>query len=185
MIYLIGGAARSGKSLIARRFLAQTGIPYFCLDWLMMGFANGMPEFQVDPEDDEWQIGEKIWPLLRGMIKAMDEDRITYLFEGAQLTPRHAWDLYQQYEGRVRACFIGYAGIDSKAKLRQIRQHGGNLNDWLRAYDDTRVLAEIERMKMFSDRVRSQCDQYGMAYFETGLDLEEAITTVVRYLTDN
>ncbi|MGE5223308.1 MAG: hypothetical protein ACM3PY_12790 [Omnitrophica WOR_2 bacterium] len=50
MIYLVGGAARSGKSMIAQRFMAQTGIPYFCLDWLMMGFANGMPEVQFKQE---------------------------------------------------------------------------------------------------------------------------------------
>ncbi len=29
MLYLLGGAARSGKSIIARRILAEKRIPYF------------------------------------------------------------------------------------------------------------------------------------------------------------
>jgi adenosyl cobinamide kinase/adenosyl cobinamide phosphate guanylyltransferase len=32
MLYLLGGAARSGKSIIAKRILAESRIPFFCLD---------------------------------------------------------------------------------------------------------------------------------------------------------
>ena len=36
MLYLIGGASRAGKSLLARRLLVEHGVPGFPLDALMM-----------------------------------------------------------------------------------------------------------------------------------------------------
>ena len=36
MLYLIGGASRAGKSLLARRLLAEHGVPGFPLDAIMM-----------------------------------------------------------------------------------------------------------------------------------------------------
>lgn len=35
MLYLLGGAPRTGKSIIARRFVAEKQIPYFCTDALI------------------------------------------------------------------------------------------------------------------------------------------------------
>jgi adenylate kinase family enzyme len=42
MLYLISGASRAGKTLIAKRISEQVGIPYLSLDWLIMGFTNGI-----------------------------------------------------------------------------------------------------------------------------------------------
>jgi chloramphenicol 3-O-phosphotransferase len=98
MLYLLGGAARSGKSTIARKFLAETGIPFFDLDYLMMGFANGLPDYGVDPDDDELRVGELLWPVVKPMATAMLENEFNYLIEGAQLHPRHAWELGEQRE---------------------------------------------------------------------------------------
>lgn len=53
MLDRLGGAARAGKSAIARQFLHETGIPFFCPDWLMMGLAQGLSATGVDPDDDE------------------------------------------------------------------------------------------------------------------------------------
>jgi len=32
MLYIVGGAARTGKSIIARRFMQDTGVPCFSQD---------------------------------------------------------------------------------------------------------------------------------------------------------
>lgn len=33
MLYLVSGTSRSGKTMIAKEILKQTGIPYLSLDW--------------------------------------------------------------------------------------------------------------------------------------------------------
>ena len=47
MLFLVSGASRSGKTLIARKILADKQIPYLSLDWLMMGFNDGIPEYGI------------------------------------------------------------------------------------------------------------------------------------------
>jgi hypothetical protein len=185
MLYLLGGAARSGTSVIAKRFLIETGIPFFCLDYLMMGFANGLPEYGIHPEDDELYIGELLWPVIRPLAVALDEDGIDYLIEGAQLLPKHVGELCEQLNGHVRACFIGFADLDVMAKFHQMRKFGGGLDDWLREYDDHKVILEIERLKAFSENLRNECAKYGLKYFETSTDLEQTVGIVVRYLKEN
>jgi adenylate kinase family enzyme len=49
MLYLLGGSPRAGKSTMAKKFLSETGVPYFGLDYLKMGIARGKPEYGVDP----------------------------------------------------------------------------------------------------------------------------------------
>jgi hypothetical protein len=43
MLYLIGGAARSGKSLVARRLPRGRLVPYSSTDHLISGLAAGAP----------------------------------------------------------------------------------------------------------------------------------------------
>ncbi len=182
MLYLLGGAARAGKSTIARQFLAQTGIPFFCLDYLMMGFANGLPEAGVDPDDDELHVADRLWPILKPMATALVEDKVEYLIEGVQLRPRHVWELGQNLRGHVRACFVGFAGMDTTTKFQEMRRFGGGPDDWLRDYDDEAVRAEIERLKAFSAHLKEECRKYGLKYVEISTDLQETVDRVVQYL---
>jgi hypothetical protein len=182
MLYLLGGAARAGKSTIARRFLSETGIPYFCLDYLMMGFAVGLPEHGVDPEDDEGAVGRLLWPVVKPLATALVEDGIDYMIEGAQLLPEHAWELTGKLSDQVRSCFVGFAEVDIEAKLREIRRFRGTSDDWLRDYDDGKVREEIQRLKGFSRHLKLGCGRYGLAYFEASTDVNSTAEAVVQYL---
>ena len=185
MLYLVGGTARSGKTKIAQRFLAETGIPFFSLDLLMMGLARGLPEYGIDPEDDEWKVGDLLWPVVRGMATALIEDEIDYLIEGAQLRPRHARELCDQWDGHVRACFVGFAEMDTVTKFTEIRRFGGGVDDWLRGFEDRALIDEVERLKAFSERVRIGCSHCGQTYLEASADLWATVEAVVRYLRES
>jgi hypothetical protein len=181
MHYLLGGAARAGKSAIARQFLRETGIPFFCLDWLMMGLAQGLPATGVDPDDDELAVGVLLWPVVRPLALALVEDEVDYLIEGVQLHPQQVRQLYDQAPGQVRGCFVGYVEIDVMAKFRQLRRYGGGADDWLRYEEDDQLVAQIERLKALSRRLRTECACYRVPYFETTTDRDHTVTEVVRY----
>ena len=184
MLYLLGGAARTGKTTIAQAFLSKTGIPFFSLDFLMMGFANGLPEYGVDPEADELLVAEQLWPVVRAMATAMVEDEVDYLLEGVQLHPRHTWELCEEFAGYVRACFIGLAQVDTLTKLREIRRFGSGADDWLRHYPDEHVIQEIERLKELSVRIKNTCQQHGLKYVEASNDLSGTVAEVIHYFTE-
>jgi len=181
MLYLLGGTARAGKSTIARQFLTQTGIPFFCLDYLMMGLANGLPEYGVDPDDDERRVADLLWPVIEPMATAMVENEEDYLLEGVQLLPKHAWALRQKLAGQLRVCFVGFAEVDVPVKLAEIRHFGGGPDDWLKELDDQEALANIERLKDISRYVRDECLKYELKYVEISADLGQTVNLVVQY----
>ncbi|MEZ4865431.1 MAG: hypothetical protein R3C14_29245 [Caldilineaceae bacterium] len=182
MLYLVGGAARSGKSTVAQRFVVQTVIPYFCLDYLMMGFANGAPSFGVNPEDDELQVATLLTPVIRSMAVAMLENGEEYLLEGVQLHPRLAAELCREFPGQVRVCFLGYAEADLNTKMHQIRHLNGGTNDWLRDYDDGQLLTTVARLQHLSATVQGECIRHGLPYFETAVHFERVVDEVVTFL---
>lgn len=184
MLYVLGGAPRAGKSIIAGKFLEKAGIPYFSLDILMMGFAKGLPEYGLDPDDDELRVAEQLWPVVKAMATTLVEDGIAYLIEGVQLDPRHVSELVARFPASIRTCFLGFAEADPLAKFHQIRRFGGGSDDWTLGYDDQTLFEEVERFIELSTRLRAGCRKYGLTYFEVSTDLRETVDAVVQYLID-
>lgn len=182
MLYLLGGVARTGKSTIARRFLAQTGIPFFALDYLMMGCSNGAPLLGVDPNEGDQQTAAKLAPIIKAMATAMLENGETYLLEGVQLQPQVAAELSHQFPDQVRTAFVGYAEIDPLTKAQQIRQFDGGNNDWLSHESDEELLATVARLKAMSQWVRAECQTYSLPYFDTSADFTATLDRVVDFL---
>ena len=67
MLLFIGGAARTGKGILARRLLAEMQLPYLSIDVLKMGLARGVPEYAINPDAGGIIVAEKLWPLVREM----------------------------------------------------------------------------------------------------------------------
>lgn len=184
MLFLLGGAARSGKSIIARRILAEKGIPFFCLDHLAISVANAIPQLQIDLDSDDEAVGEKIWPLVRAMAKAIIKDRIPYLLEGASLQPKHAIELVSEFPFQVRAGFVGYADTEIQRKFEQVKRYGGGPDDWMMQFEDSIVRKELERLKMVSETLRQECEKYELRYFEIATEFEKSIEGVINFLVE-
>ncbi|HMN26622.1 MAG TPA: hypothetical protein PKE45_00600 [Caldilineaceae bacterium] len=182
MLYLLGGAARSGKSTVAHQFLAQTGTPFFCLDYLMMGVTHGATQLGVNPDEPDLHTAAKLAPLIRAMAVAMIENGERYLLEGVQLQPRLVADLCSQHPGQVLGCFLGYAEIDTRTKVHQIRTLDGGNNDWLSEYDDQQLYEMVDGLKQVSATLRNECQRYGLRYFETSTNHTATLDAVVAFL---
>ncbi len=183
MLYMLGGAARSGKSIISRRILAEKRIPFFCLDHLAIGAANTYPQLQIDLDSDDACVGEKIWPLVKSVATLIIKDKIDYLLEGALLQPKNVNDLLSDCPSVVHACFVGYAEAVIEEKFAQVRQFGGGPDDWMMQFDDDTVRSELERLKLVSTNLREECENYELQYFEISNDFDKSIVAVIEYLT--
>lgn len=182
MLYLLGGVARTGKSTIARRFLAQTGTPYFPLDYLMMGCAGGAPPLGIDPNEGDQQTAAKLTPIIKAMATAMLENGEIYLLEGVQLLPQVAVELSQQFPNQVCAAFVGYAVIEPLTKFQQLRHFDAGNNDWLHHESDEELLALVARFKVMSQWLRDECHRYGLPYFDTSVDFTATLDQVITFL---
>ena len=182
MLFLVSGTSRSGKTLIARKILADKRIPYLSLDWLMMGFNDGMPDCGIHHLLWPNEIAEKMEPFLRGMIDCMLVDGMDYVIEGEAMLPRLVADLIQQHPDEIRAVFVGYTEIDVEDKVALVKQHGGGENDWLTSESDEYIRDHIGNMIAYSKRTRADCEKHGVPYFDTSEDFPGTIEAATDFL---
>lgn len=183
MLYLVGGAPRAGKTNLSKRFLEATGIPYFGIDYLKMGIARGLPEFGLDPNSNDMLIARKLWPIVRGMVRTYVENEETCLLEGAYFLPEYVAELREELPGQIRSCFIGYAEIDTKTMVRQLRHYDDATMDlgWVDGDDSENV----EFLKAFSRYVKEECEKHSLKYFENSTNYWKTLDAAVRYLSES
>jgi len=141
MLYIIGGAARSGKTKIARRILDERNISIFCLDYFVSAMDRGAPELGIGAEDPVISKSEALWPRLEPMLRNIVEVEPHYLLEGDSIWPQGVAKLRDEYHSQIRAVYLGYADISPNQKLAEIGQFGGGINvEWIQSQTDDYIL---------------------------------------------
>ena len=182
MLFLVSGSSRSGKTLIAKKILADERIPYLSLDWLMMGFNDGMPDYGIHHLLWPNEIAEKMGPFLQGMIDCMLVDGIDYVIEGEAMLPRMVADLVEKHPGKIRAVFVGYTEINVEDKVALVKTHGTAENDWLTGQSDEYIRDHVGNMIAYSKMIKDECEKHGLSYLDTSEDFLGAIEMATDYL---
>jgi hypothetical protein len=182
MLYLVSGTSRSGKTLIARKILADKRIPYLSLDWLMMGFNDGIPEYGIHHLLWPDEIARKMEPFLLGMIDCMLVDGMDYVIEGEAMLPESIANLVEKYPGKVRAVFVGYTEIDVKEKVALVKKYGDGENDWLTSQSDDYIEDHVGNMIAYSNGIKKGCEEFGVPYFDTSEDFLGAVEAATGFL---
>ena len=185
MLFLVSGTSRSGKTLIARRLLADRQISYLSLDWLMMGFNDGIPEYGIHHLLWPDEIARRMGPFLLGMIDSMLVDGMDYVIEGEAMLPQLVADLVEKHPDRIRAVFVGYTEISVEDKVALVKKHGAGESDWLTSKSDEYIRDHIGNMIAYSKMIRDECDKHGVAYFDTSDDFLRAIAAATDFLVGN
>ncbi len=178
MLYLISGPSRSGKTLLAKKILREKNLPYLSLDWLMMGFNNGIPEYGIHHLLMPDEIAKRMWPFLNGMIDNILYDGMDYVIEGEAMLPELIAGLIQKYPGKIAAVFIGYTDIDVEEKIILIKKYRAGEDDWLTRESDEYIRDHVVTMIKHSKMIKEECHKYGLAYFDTSYNFSEIINTV-------
>ena len=182
MLFLVSGTSRSGKTLIARKILAEKQIPYLSLDWLMMGFNTGIPEYGIHHLLWPNEIAEKMEPFLRGVIDTMLVDGMDYVIEGEAMRPQWVAELVDKHPDEIRAVFMGYTEINVEDKVALVKEHTGGENDWLTSESDEYITDHIGNMIAYSKTIRTECENHGLSYFDTSEDFSAAIAAAINVL---
>ena len=182
MLFLVSGTSRSGKTLIAKKILADNQIPYLSLDWLMMGFNDGIPEYGIHHLLWPNKIAEKMGPFLLGMIECMLIDGMDYVIEGEAMLPELVADLVEKHPDKIKAVFVGYTEINVKDKVALVKKHGDGENDWLTNKSDEYIRDHIENMIAYSKMIKTGCEKHGLSYFDTSEDFLGAIAAATDFL---
>jgi hypothetical protein len=182
VLYLIGGPARSGKSILAQRLMRHHQVPYFSADYLTTGLAGGAPELALAHELPNRVRGERIWPVLAPLLRNIVEVEPAYLVEGDLLLPERVAGLSAEYPGGIRTCFLGYARCQIESKCAAIRSISGGINDWVSGMSDEELIELVSEMKEFSGFLEAECARHGVQYFDGSTDFAAAVQEAHEYL---
>jgi hypothetical protein len=182
MLYMIGGAPRSGKTMLARRMFGEHGVPYFSIDTLIANLASAMPEFGMRVSDPALKRMEVVWPMIRKVSSDVLRRDGDLLLEGDVLLPKHLMEFGHSTYAGIKACLIGYADVDPARKLRAIREHVADGTDWTEELDDARLLNLIGELRSFSEYLRRECCHYKIPYFDGSTCFASAIRDAKVYL---
>lgn len=181
MIYILGGASRSGKTLLARRVVTEKQIPYFPLDALFGGLASGAPQFGVTWNQAFIERAEKMWPILKPMLVFFFQEEGNFLIEGDAILPKHIRELMN--EGNlVKSCFLGYSELSREEKFVHIRTHHQSELDWTKDIADSELYGYVDEMIEFSKYLKLECATLDIPYFDISQDFETPRSNAFNYL---
>lgn len=182
MLYIISGASRSGKTLIATKLLAKKGLTYLSLDWLVMGFTNGIPEYGIHDKMMPNEIAERAWPFLKAMMESMVYVGTDCIIEGEALLPELMATFQKQYPNELKICFMGYTTIPVQEKVKELKAFRQAENDWLLENSEDYIADHVQNMIGFSKRIEKSCREHSIPYIDTSLDFNKAVDDTILYL---
>ena len=111
----------------------------------------------------------------------MIEAGIDYIFEGEEFLPELINELDEMYPDVIKRCFIGFADIDPKQKMKYTKKYA-EVNDWLVTHMDDYVKDHIDNMIVYSKRIKEECIKHKNIYFDTSNNFMDTLKIIVEYL---
>ena len=172
MFYIIGGAPRSGKSLLALRMVKERGVPYFPTDALIGTLGRVAPEHQINHDVAFIEKARRVWKFIEHLFTHFLSEEESYLVEGDCILPEHVAAFIKKHTTGVRACFLGYGNIDVNTKLSFVRKYNRGDIDWTNEQSDEEMMPMIGRMIEYSHYLEKECKENNIKYFDVSENFE-------------
>jgi 2-phosphoglycerate kinase len=178
LIILISGNSCTGKTLMSQRLLEKYKIPYLSIDHLKMGLYRGDSNCGFTPLDSAEVIGEKLWPIVKGIIMTNIENNQHLIIEGCYILPHYINDFQKEYSEKIISVFLGFSTkyIKDNFKLKIVK-HRNAIES--RGYPEEETITEYITEH---DEFRRECAKNSVKYFEIDEDYEEEIIKVYDYI---
>ncbi|MGB0388355.1 MAG: hypothetical protein ACPGWR_26345 [Ardenticatenaceae bacterium] len=178
MIYLIGGAPRCGKSILAQQLSAKLKIGWISTDVLIQLLkAKNVPgtkvEWNAAPEAIS-AAAEWFLPCLERFVWSVSSLAESYVIEGVDFLPAQIAPLSAQYQ--IRSVFLGC----SKMTLERLDQFPGCSRGYASLPNPLRQKI-VHDVPLWSEFVRQEAQRFGYPYVDTSHDfpsrLRQALLT--------
>jgi hypothetical protein len=184
MIYIVSGASRSGKTIVAKKMLKEMQVPYMSTDCVMMGFMHGVEK--VNLHDKMWpdEIAVKIWGFLKHFILTLMHSEEDYLIEGEAFLPNLVKELMDAYPENLRVVFIGYSSANLTEKVKDVKKYASD-HDWLNKESNVFIEEHIKNMIAYAKNIKKECQKVGVTYLDVSKNFEASIEEVLSYLKND
>ncbi|MFG1496593.1 hypothetical protein ABMA57_08155 [Saccharospirillum sp. HFRX-1] len=179
-VLILGGASRTGKSLISRELLPRLGVPYLSIDPIKMALSKAVPSYPLDTDASSIAVSEQLWPFVRALLINMHETGLSYLVEG-EVLPWQVAQLSDQLGFALPACFVGYQNVVVSQHVAQIKRHYHLPNSWTIDMSDADLHRLVEEGVDYSRYLCAECERYGLYYQDFSVDFDTAKAAVIAY----
>ena len=180
MIYLIGGAPRAGKTILAQRLCTTRSVGWVSTDLLMdlLRVANAPGrklKWDAAPEAIRAQA-EWFFPYLERFIWGVSSFADHYVIEGVDFLPAQVAQLSTQYP--IRAVFLGC----SRMTLEDFTQFPGRSKGYANLPEAHRrqIVEDVPRWSAF---IRQEAERLGYPYVDMVGDFSQHQTEAELVLT--
>lgn len=180
MIYLIGGAPRSGKSVLGQQFAARQGISWISTDLMVellkvKGVEGGPMKWDASPTaicaTAEW-----FYPCLERFVWGASSLANHYVIDGVNFLPAQVAQLAADHA--VRAIFLGC----SQMTLDRFDRYPGRSHGYAKLPEEIRrqFAQDVPR---WSEFVRQEAARFGYPYIDTSDDFPARLLEAETILT--
>ncbi|MBN2502567.1 MAG: hypothetical protein JXB38_17435 [Anaerolineales bacterium] len=181
MVILIGGIGCTGKTWLANHLMKQTNIPYFPLDHLMMGIYRGIPNCGFTPMAEQFVLGEKMWPVIKGIIMTNIENEHNIILEGFQLLPHLLRDFPSEYLDHILPIFL----LHSEPYLKE--NFGQKIIKYRNAIESREDIDDVSHNNWIAAtrRLKAQCIAKQITFFEIKDDFATSMKAAADFVLAN
>lgn len=181
---LILGAARSGKTTLARLLNRGYGYSVASVDDLVCAFEEAFPSLEIVHDGGDEQTAARLAPFLNRWLRELSEGPAfyggcKYAVEGTHIDI----GAVMAHLDRSKYAVVGltYNSVTPQALFEAIRAHDTE-DDWTKWIDDGELRGDaryfVGRNAYFSAEFR----KYGIKTFDTSLDRVSALSAAAEYL---
>lgn len=181
MVILLGGNSCTGKTLMSQKLLEKYKIPYISIDHLKMGLIRGDSNYGITPTDSNEVIGNKLWPIIKGIIMTNIENKQSIIIEGCYLLPNLVKDFDREYLDQIISVFIGFSTNYIKSNFASNIIKYRNAIE-ARNYEEDRPITQFIREH---DELRKKCIENNAIYFEIDSDYEKEIQRAYNFIENS
>ena len=131
----------------------------------------------IDYKADSDIIATQMWPFTEVFIKNMiDKGENDFILEGISFWP----DLCnkEDWNKKIKACFIGYTQIGTKDKIKQLRDNSDKPNSWQKEFSEEELEYQIDNIKKIGKRLKRSCEKNNFKYFESVSSLHILVESI-------
>ena len=186
---LILGAARSGKTTLAKRIAKEKGYSLISIDDIVSGF-EAFPELEIHHDGDAVDTAKRLAPFLIKYLTELSEGSTFYggiksVIEGThfdfeQLMPFLKSDKYKE---KYQIIGLTFNDITEQQLYEYIKKYDTE-DDWTYWCDDEELKGNvryfIDRNKYFNEMFK----KYDITTFDTSYDRDKVLTNIINSLEE-
>ena len=173
---IIGGAARSGKTILCQHLNKELGYSHIPTDALVGAFGDVFTEHGIMhvglPHNE---ICTNFETYLHKFLVYMDYINVPFVLDSYHILPefivRHGWHEH------CAVAFLGFPDISVEEKIAACRIHK-NAKDWTEEVSDEELRNNMSEFIDVSRKLRDECVKYNLPFYNTGADFNAALEDV-------